>query len=53
MRTEAVNTFCRGEWKDEFGESAGIGSHNRDNLGNREPLLGIVLHYCNHQCIMM
>lgn len=53
IRTEAVNTFCRGEWQGVFGESAGTGNHNRDNLRTSEPLMGIVFHYCNHRCIMM
>lgn len=53
IRTEAENTFCRGEWQDVFGESAGIGNNNRDNLSTSKPLVGTVFHYCNHQCIMM
>lgn len=53
IRTEAENTFCRGEWQDVLGESAGIGNNNRDNLSTSKPLVGTVFHYCNHQCIMM
>lgn len=53
IRTQAVKTFCRGEWHGVFGESAGIGNHNRDTLRTTEPLMGIVFHYSSHRCIMM